>query len=105
MRLRNNTILPNLKRKAMTPVIYERIDSNNVRIGTKWLKFTKKWTYGGPEIAHHFDNISGVTIFEDGAKRFISNSWYDINTSGTYEEFERSFELWIKSLDEEIERL
>lgn len=78
MRLRNNTILPNLKRKAMAPVLYQRIDDDNSRVGTKWFKFQRIW------FQYTLKPVEGVLIFEDGAKRFISNSWY---------------------LDEEIERL
>ena len=80
MRLRNNTILPNLKRKAMAPVLYQHIDENNVRIGTKWFKYSRRLIGYGKNAYWQ----TGVTIFEDGANRFISNSWY---------------------LDEEIERL
>jgi len=66
----------------MAPVLYERIDSNNVRIGTKWFKFERSKNF--PFYYSWATRSAGVTIFEDGAKRFISNSWY---------------------LDEEIERL
>jgi len=75
----------------MTPVIYERIDSNNVRIGTKWFCYRR-----GIDILNPMK--PGVMIFDGQDKRFVSNDWYNLNTSGTYEEFERSFELWIKSL-------
>jgi len=97
MRLRHQLLTLNLKRKSLPPVLYERIDSNNVRIGTKWFKFeTAKlfpWYYSWAE------RPAGVTIHYDSSKRFISNSWYDINTYGTYEEFEESFNKWIKILD------
>jgi len=61
----------------MAPVLYERIDENNVRIGTKWFKFERPiitWPKSESTIKI---SPSGVTIFEDGAKRFISNSFYD----------------------------
>lgn len=91
MRLRNQTITTGLKRKELPPVAYERIDSNNIRIGTKWFHLSRNLLAGGFQ--------HGVLIYHDrGTKQFIANSWYNINTSGTYEEFERSFELWIKSL-------
>jgi hypothetical protein len=60
-------------RPRRKPVAYERIDSNNVRIGTKWYKFTQRvhWVRGVMQI------ISGVTIYDGNVKRFIANSWYD----------------------------
>ena len=70
MRLVNQTITTGLKRKELPPVAYERIDENNVRIGTKWFKC-------------HLRNQNtlrpqGVTIYHDpGTKQFISNSWYE----------------------------
>jgi len=65
----------------MDPVLYERIDSNNVRIGTKWFKFHRALGHVSKSFLISTPIIHGVTIFEDGAKRFIANSWYeDINT-------------------------
>ena len=74
MRLRNETITLGLKRKALKPVLYERIDEKNVRIGTRWFKFTKNiiWEPG----VLKFSGINGVTIYGEGFKRFIANSWY-----------------------------
>jgi len=93
----------------MAPVLYERIDENNVRIGTKWFKFRREVLQNTNWFQEHAPKVLipfGVTIYHDSnAKQFNPNDWYPINTSGTYEEFERSFELWIKSLDEEIGRL
>jgi len=65
----------------MAPVLYERIDENNVRIGTKWFKNVRLCAW---PIFRNPTYHEGVVIYYDGAKRFISNSWY---------------------LDEEIERL
>jgi len=96
MRLRNNTITLGLKRKSLPPVIYKLIEGFNefnVRMGTKWFKPRAHWDW-----PHTKDITFGVLIHQDGAKRFISNSWYDINTNGTYEEFEESFNKWMESL-------
>ncbi len=77
MRLRNETITLGLKRKPINPVLYERIDENNVRIGTKWFKRTINLNITGGNI---FKN-DGVTIYHGKIKQFIANSWYsDINT-------------------------
>jgi len=72
MRLRNERITLGLKRKTLKPVLYERIDSNNVRIVTLWMK----WYYAFIRINGSPSILGGVTIYHDGAKQFISNSWY-----------------------------
>lgn len=92
MLLRNETITLWLKRKALPPVAYERIDGNNVRIGTTWFCLRRGLSILDPM------NPGVMIFYERGCKRFISNSWYPINTDGTYQEFEDSFDRWIKSL-------
>jgi len=92
MRLRNESITLNLKRKSLPPVLYEVIGNGNVRISTTWFSLRRGLSILDPM-------NPGVMIFTDSnSKRFISNSWYDINTNGTYEEFEESFNKWMESL-------
>lgn len=60
----------------MAPVLYEHIDSNNVRIGTKWFKHEKKY-FHNMDMNLTVDRIDGVLIFHDPfCKQFISNNWY-----------------------------
>jgi len=63
----NNTITLNLKRKSLPPVLYERIDSNNVRIGTKWFQFYLKFPmqFGLVIWGPKDEAIFGTTIFTD----------------------------------------
>jgi len=89
MRLRNDLLTLNLKRKSLPPVLYERINEYNVRVGTVWIMNIRRWSTNLPQ---------GTLIYHDNVKRFISNSWYDINTNGTYEEFEESFNKWMENL-------
>ena len=99
MRLRNETITLGLKRKALSPVLYERIDEKNARIGNKWFKYSIE------QVGWHMVNLhpivrqqAGVVIYHGKIRQFQSNSWPDIKTDGTYEEFEESFNLWFNRL-------
>lgn len=93
IRLRNETITIGLKRKPINPVLYERVDESNVRIGTKWFKFEREqvmmWPNAMPlwnlpvdkPIERRPIKQAGVTIYHGKIKQFIANSWYsDINT-------------------------
>ena len=61
-----------LKKKQRKPVTYERIDDKNVRIGTTWFYYVRRLLLieGRQELSN------GVTIYGEGFKRFIANSWY-----------------------------
>ncbi len=72
MRLRNESLTLSLKRKQRKPVTYERIDDKNMRIGTTWFYYVRRLLLieGWQELSN------GVTIYGEGFKRFIANSWY-----------------------------
>jgi hypothetical protein len=75
MRLRDEVFTFGLKRKKIKPVIYQRIDNTNVRIGIVWFCLRRGQIILDPM-------APGVMIhYDQHTRRFIANSWYsDINT-------------------------